>query len=100
MDKGVKNARRKAGADNDKIGRKFRSEASEKQAAKARQTQRMIERLEVVEEPRREWELRMEIASSRARARSWRRCGTPRCGAATSPSGRCRSRSTGRTGSR
>ncbi|MEU6483770.1 ABC-F family ATP-binding cassette domain-containing protein [Streptomyces sp. NPDC046887] len=61
MDKGVKNARRKAG-DNDKIGRKFRSESSEKQAAKARQTQRMIERLEVVEEPRKEWELRMEIA--------------------------------------
>ncbi|MFJ9627283.1 ABC-F family ATP-binding cassette domain-containing protein [Streptomyces sp. NPDC101175] len=64
MDKGVKNARRKASNDNDKIGRKFRSEASEKQAAKARQTQRMIERLEVVEEPRKEWELRMEIASA------------------------------------
>ncbi|MGW1895365.1 ABC-F family ATP-binding cassette domain-containing protein [Streptomyces sp. NPDC002004] len=63
MDKGVKNARRKAG-DNDKIGRKFRSEASEKQASKARQTQRMIERLEVVDEPRKEWELRMEIASA------------------------------------
>ncbi|GAB2849116.1 ABC-F family ATP-binding cassette domain-containing protein [Streptomyces deserti] len=63
MDKGVKNARRKAG-DNDKIGRKFRSEASEKQAAKARQTQRMIERLEAVEEPRKEWELRMEIAAA------------------------------------
>ncbi|MEV0977480.1 ABC-F family ATP-binding cassette domain-containing protein [Streptomyces sp. NPDC049915] len=63
MDKGVKNARRKAG-DNDKIGRKFRSEASEKQAAKARQTQRLIERLDVVEEPRKEWELRMEIASA------------------------------------
>ncbi|MET8247022.1 ABC-F family ATP-binding cassette domain-containing protein [Streptomyces sp. NPDC005202] len=64
MDKGVKNARRKAGSDNDKIGRKFRSEASEKQAAKGRQTQRMIERLEVVEEPRKEWELRMEIAAA------------------------------------
>ncbi|MEV0010488.1 ABC-F family ATP-binding cassette domain-containing protein [Streptomyces sp. NPDC051840] len=63
MDKGVKNARRKA-TDNDKIGRKFRSESSEKQAAKARQTQRMIERLDVVEEPRKEWELRMEIASA------------------------------------
>ncbi|MFE3634898.1 ABC-F family ATP-binding cassette domain-containing protein [Streptomyces sp. NPDC059168] len=63
-DKGVRNARRKAGNDNDKIGRKFRSEASEKQAAKARQTQRMIERLEVVEEPRKEWELRMEIAAA------------------------------------
>ncbi|WP_369194860.1 ABC-F family ATP-binding cassette domain-containing protein [Streptomyces djakartensis] len=64
MDKGVRNARRKAGGDNDKIGRKFRSEASEKQAAKARQTQRMIERLDVVDEPRKEWELRMEIASA------------------------------------
>ncbi|KUF14397.1 ABC-F family ATP-binding cassette domain-containing protein [Streptomyces silvensis] len=63
MDKGVKNARRKA-TDSDKIGRKFRSEASEKQAAKARQTQRMIERLDVVEEPRKEWELRMEIAAA------------------------------------
>ncbi|MCW2879074.1 MAG: transporter, ATP-binding protein [Sphaerisporangium sp.] len=63
MEKGVKNARRKA-TDNDKIGRKFRSEATEKQAAKARQTERMIERLEVVEEPRKEWELRMEIAAA------------------------------------
>ncbi|WP_329025060.1 ABC-F family ATP-binding cassette domain-containing protein [Streptomyces sp. NBC_00690] len=63
MDKGVKNARRKAG-DNDKLGRKFRSESSEKQAAKARQTQRMIERLDVVAEPRKEWELRMEIAAA------------------------------------
>ncbi|CAL9358827.1 Energy-dependent translational throttle protein EttA [Streptomyces sp. enrichment culture] len=63
MDKGVRNARRKAG-DNDKIGRKFRSEATEKQAAKARQTQRLIERLETVEEPRKEWELRMEIAAA------------------------------------
>ncbi|WP_335932912.1 ABC-F family ATP-binding cassette domain-containing protein [Streptomyces sp. PTD5-9] len=63
MDKGVKNARRKA-TDSDKIGRKFRSEASEKQAAKARQTQRLIERLDVVEEPRKEWELRMEIAAA------------------------------------
>ncbi|QEU90261.1 ABC-F family ATP-binding cassette domain-containing protein [Streptomyces kanamyceticus] len=65
-DKGVKNARRKAakGGDNDKIGRNFRSDTSEKQAAKARQTQRMIERLDVVEEPRKEWELRMEIAAA------------------------------------
>ncbi|MFE6228330.1 ABC-F family ATP-binding cassette domain-containing protein [Streptomyces sp. NPDC057854] len=63
MDKGVRNARRKA-TDNDKIGRKLRGEASEKQAAKARQTQRMIERLDVVDEPRKEWELRMEIAAA------------------------------------
>ncbi|MFI7440702.1 ABC-F family ATP-binding cassette domain-containing protein [Nonomuraea indica] len=63
MEKGVKNARRKA-PDNDKIGRNARVEATEKQAAKARQTDRMIERLEVVEEPRKEWELRMEIAAA------------------------------------
>ncbi|MFF0739858.1 ABC-F family ATP-binding cassette domain-containing protein [Streptomyces sp. NPDC004111] len=63
MDKGVRNARRKS-TDGDKIGRNMRSEASEKQAAKARQTQRMIERLDVVEEPRKEWELRMEIAAA------------------------------------
>ncbi|MEU4198842.1 ABC-F family ATP-binding cassette domain-containing protein [Streptomyces sp. NPDC045456] len=63
MEKGVKNARRKA-TDNDKIGRKFRAESTEKQAAKAKQTQRMIERLEAVEEPRKEWELRMEIAAA------------------------------------
>ncbi|WP_329620252.1 ATP-binding cassette domain-containing protein [Streptomyces sp. NBC_01255] len=63
MDKGVKNARRKA-TDGDKLGRNARSEASEKQAAKARQTQRMIERLDVVDEPRKEWELRMEIATA------------------------------------
>ncbi|SHE58730.1 ABC-F family ATP-binding cassette domain-containing protein [Streptoalloteichus hindustanus] len=63
MEKGVKNARRKAG-DNDKAGRKFRSESTEKQAAKARQTERLIERLEVVEEPRKEWELRMRIAAA------------------------------------
>ncbi|MEV8626821.1 ABC-F family ATP-binding cassette domain-containing protein [Streptomyces sp. NBC_01268] len=63
MDKGVRNARRKS-TDNDKIGRKLRGESSEKQAAKARQTQRMIERLDVVDEPRKEWELRMEIAAA------------------------------------
>ncbi|MFI7098902.1 ABC-F family ATP-binding cassette domain-containing protein [Streptomyces sp. NPDC050161] len=63
MEKGVKNARRKA-TDNDKIARKGRVESTEKQAAKAKQTQRLIERLDVVEEPRKEWELRMEIAAA------------------------------------
>ncbi|GAB3164789.1 ABC-F family ATP-binding cassette domain-containing protein [Amycolatopsis stemonae] len=63
MEKGVKNARRKQ-PDNDKNARKFRAEATEKQASKARQTDRMIERLDVVEEPRKEWELRMEIAAA------------------------------------
>ncbi|WP_399083430.1 ABC-F family ATP-binding cassette domain-containing protein [Streptomyces sp. BBFR2] len=63
MAKGVRNARRKA-TDNDKIARKGRVEATEKQAAKAKQTQRLIDRLDVVEEPRKEWELRMEIAAA------------------------------------
>jgi ATPase subunit of ABC transporter with duplicated ATPase domains len=60
---GVRNARRKS-TDNDKIGRNKRAETSEKQAAKARQTQKMIERMDVVEEPRKEWELRMTIAAA------------------------------------
>jgi ATPase subunit of ABC transporter with duplicated ATPase domains len=62
-EKGVRNARRKA-TDHDKNVRALRAESSEKQAAKARQTDRMIERLEQVEEPRKEWELRMEIAAA------------------------------------
>ena len=63
LEQGVRNARRKS-RDNDKVGRNFRAEATEKQAAKARQTEKMIERLEVVDEPRKEWELRMEIAAA------------------------------------
>src|SRR4051794_13060233 len=63
MAKGVRNARRKA-TDNDKFTPHFRGEASEKQAAKAAQTDRIIERLEVVEEPRKEWQLRMTIAAA------------------------------------
>ncbi len=63
MEKGVANARRKA-SDNDKLGRKFRSEATEKQAAKARQTERLIERLDEVVEPRKEWQLQLSIAAA------------------------------------
>jgi len=63
MEKGVKNARRKQ-RDNDKVGRKFRTEQTEKQAAKARQTEKAIERLEVVDEPRKEWELQFSIAAA------------------------------------
>ena len=62
-DKSVRNDRRKA-PDNDKFSKQFHVGRSEIQAAKARQTERMIERLEVVEEPRKEWELRMEIAAA------------------------------------
>jgi ATPase subunit of ABC transporter with duplicated ATPase domains len=63
MEKGVRNARRKA-TDADKNVKHFRGQTSEKQAAKAKQTERLIERLDVVEEPRKEWELRMEIAAA------------------------------------
>ncbi|WP_433504373.1 ABC-F family ATP-binding cassette domain-containing protein [Pseudonocardia halophobica] len=63
MTQGVRNARRKS-KDNDKNVKAKRAETSEKQAAKARQTQRAIERLDVVEEPRKEWELRMTIAAA------------------------------------
>ncbi|WP_182113744.1 MULTISPECIES: ABC-F family ATP-binding cassette domain-containing protein [unclassified Actinotalea] len=62
MEKGVRNARRKA-SDNDKYIKSFRGQTSEKQAAKARQTERLIERLETVEEPRKEWQLQLSIAS-------------------------------------
>jgi len=62
MDKGVRNAIRKG--DPDKNIRHHQREGSEKQAAKARQTDRMIERLEEVAEPRKEWELRYEIAAA------------------------------------
>ena len=63
MSKGVKNARRKA-KDRDKIGRAFRTDATEKQAAKVKQTERMIERLGEVQAPRKEWQLQFSIASA------------------------------------
>nr|WP_174556130.1 ABC-F family ATP-binding cassette domain-containing protein [Nocardia pseudobrasiliensis] len=68
LEHGVRNARRKARdprkVDSDKAGRKMRAESTEKQASKVRQTQRRIERLDMVEEPRKEWELRMSIAAA------------------------------------
>ncbi len=63
MEKGVKNARRKQ-RDNDKVGRKFRTEQTEKQASKARQTDRLLERLDTVVEPRKEWQLQFSIAAA------------------------------------
>ncbi len=62
-DAGIRTAKRKV-PDNDKIGRRSRIEASEQLASKVRQTERRIERLEVVEEPRKEWELRLQIAAA------------------------------------
>jgi ATPase subunit of ABC transporter with duplicated ATPase domains len=63
MAKGVRDAVRKQ-KDPDKHIKARDRASSEKQAAKARQTERRIERMEVVEEPRKEWELRMEIAAA------------------------------------
>ncbi|MCZ2829597.1 ABC-F family ATP-binding cassette domain-containing protein [Modestobacter sp. VKM Ac-2986] len=61
MAKGVRDSIKKS-KDGDKHIKAANRASSEKQAAKAKQTERRIERLEVVEEPRKEWELRMEIA--------------------------------------
>jgi len=62
MAKGVRNVARKS--DPDKFIRAAHREGSEKQASKARQTDKMIERLEEVVEPRKEWELRYEILAA------------------------------------
>ncbi len=62
LDAGLRKATRKK--DNDKIGRNFRVEQTEKQAAKARQTERLIERLPEVVEPRKEWELQYSIQAA------------------------------------
>jgi len=61
MEKGVRNAARKS-KDPDKFIKHHHREASEKQAAKARQTERLLERLDTVDEPRKEWQLQIEIA--------------------------------------
>ncbi len=61
--KGVRDAVKKR-KDPDKHIVAHNRSTAEKQGAKAKQTERRIERLEVVEEPRKEWELRMEIAAA------------------------------------
>jgi ATPase subunit of ABC transporter with duplicated ATPase domains len=63
MAKGVRDSIKKA-KDGDKHIKARDRASSEKQAAKAKQTERRIERLEVVEEPRKEWQLQMEIAAA------------------------------------
>jgi len=62
-DKGVREARSKA-TDNDKNRVAAQVARSEKLAGKVKATERMLERLDVVDEPRKEWELRMEIAAA------------------------------------
>ncbi|PWW23083.1 ATPase subunit of ABC transporter with duplicated ATPase domains [Geodermatophilus normandii] len=61
--KGVRDAVKKQ-KDPDKHIKAHNRSTAEKQGAKAKQTERRIERLEVVEEPRKEWELRMTIAAA------------------------------------
>ena len=62
-DKGVREARSKA-TDNDKHVLQAQVARSEKLAGKVKATERMIGRLEVAEEPRKEWQLQMEIAAA------------------------------------
>jgi ATPase subunit of ABC transporter with duplicated ATPase domains len=62
-DKGTRQALRKA-TDNDKHLVHKARQSSQKQAAKARQTDRLLERLDEVEEPRKEWQLKLQIASA------------------------------------
>jgi ATPase subunit of ABC transporter with duplicated ATPase domains len=62
-DKGTRQALRKA-TDNDKHLVHKARQSSQKQAAKAKQTDRLLERLEEVEEPRKEWQLQLEIAAA------------------------------------
>ncbi|WP_226344510.1 ABC-F family ATP-binding cassette domain-containing protein [Agilicoccus flavus] len=68
LDKGTKQVARKAkarsGQERDKSIRAHQRATSEKQAAKARQTDRMIERLDEVVEPRKEWRLQFDIAAA------------------------------------
>ena len=67
LDKGVRTAMRKTGGrdlERDKHIRHRAGQRTEKQAGKIAQTERAMERLEVVAEPRKEWELRMEIAAA------------------------------------
>ncbi len=62
-DKGARTARRDR-SERDKFIRHHDIATSEQLAAKARRTDKAIERLEVVEEPRKEWELAFSIAGA------------------------------------
>jgi len=62
-DRGVRQARAKA-PDKDKHRFSAQVNRTEKLAGKIKITERRLERLEVVDEPRKEWELRMTIAAA------------------------------------
>ena len=58
--KGVRRAKKDL-SERDRSIRHYRTETSENLAGRARRTERAIERLDEVEEPRKEWELRLEF---------------------------------------
>ena len=58
--------RRRDASEKDKSIRHFRVAKSEKQAAKARATEKAIARLDVVEKPWEGWDLRFQVASAAA----------------------------------
>ena len=62
-DKGVRQARAKA-PDKDKNRLSAQVNRTEKLASKIKITERMLDRLETVDEPRKEWELRMTVAAA------------------------------------
>ena len=62
-DKGVREARAKA-TDNDKNILHRQVARSEKLAGKVKATERMLDRLDIVAEPRKEWQLKMEIGAA------------------------------------
>jgi ATPase subunit of ABC transporter with duplicated ATPase domains len=62
-DKGARTARRDR-SEKDKFIRHHDIATSEQLAAKARRTDKMIERLEEVDEPRKEWDLQLSIAQA------------------------------------
>ena len=100
MEKGVRNARRKA-PDNDKIGRKFRAEATEKQAAEGA-ADRAADRAAGGRRGAAQGVGTPDGDRGRAAGRRDRgaRCATRSSGAARSRSARSTCRSTGPTGSR
>jgi ATPase subunit of ABC transporter with duplicated ATPase domains len=61
--KGLNRAKKKA-EDNDKFVKAFRINQTEQLAGKAARTERAIERLEVVEEPREPWQLRLSFGEA------------------------------------
>ena len=58
------NKEKKSPRDGDKLGRKFRQEKTEQLASRARRTERAMDRLDCVEKPWEEWELRFNVAAA------------------------------------